>query len=140
MIEIVVTTSNGVNCPAEPIPSGVVRIVCDGTKYRCYFDGDDMPPDPPPDYASEIMSALTNAVQSHLDSTARTRNYDGILSACTYATSTVPRFKAEGQACVNWRDAVWSACYGVVATVQAGQRSVPTPEELIAELPPMVWP
>lgn len=80
------------------------------------------------------------SVQGHLDGKARKRNYDGILSACTYATSTVPKFAAEGQACVAWRDQVWSACYHILDEVQSGARSAPSIAELLAELPEMVWP
>lgn len=97
-----------------------------------------LPADPPT--AADIQSALTDAVQRHLDDTARTHGYDGILSACTYATDTHPPFQAEGQACVSWRGAVWSTCYQLMAEVQAGTRAVPTEAELIALLPAMVWP
>lgn len=90
--------------------------------------------------AEEIQTALTDAIQQHLDSTARAHAYDGILSLCTYATSPSPRFAAEGQAGVEWRDACWTAGYQILAECQAGTRAIPTPEELIAELPAMVWP
>lgn len=83
---------------------------------------------------------MTDAVQRHLDATAKTRNYDGILSLASYATSTNPTFAAEGQAGVAWRDAVWAYCYQALAAVQAQTRAVPTWEELKAELPAMVWP
>jgi hypothetical protein len=90
--------------------------------------------------SQDPTSAYVDAVQAHLDAEARTRNYDGILSACTYATSTVPKFKAEGQACVDWRDAVWSQCYTLLAQVQSGATPPPTVEALVASLPPMAWP
>lgn len=96
--------------------------------------------DPPRPSDSELVYALTAAVQSHLDAEARTRNYDGILSLCTYATSTNATFAAEGQAGVEWRDAVWAACYTTMRAVKDGNRPVPTAIELIAELPAMVWP
>ena len=99
----------------------------------------DPPPSPPPS-PEQIIAALTRAGQMHLDTTARTRNYDGILSLCSYAASTHPTFGAEGLAGVAWRDAVWAACYAILADVQAGQRAVPTEAELLAELPVMVWP
>lgn len=87
-----------------------------------------------------IIDRLTDAVQAHLDATARTRNYDGILSACTYATSSNSQFSAEGQACVQWRDACWSTCYAVMNDVLSGARSAPTADDLLSELPLMVWP
>lgn len=83
---------------------------------------------------------LTSAIQSHLDTTAQERNYDNIMSLCTYATSTNAKFAAEGQAGVEWRDAVWSACYQMLAEVESGTRTVPTEDELIAELPVLTWP
>jgi len=90
--------------------------------------------------AEQIKAQYTVAVQAMLDAEARTHNYDGILSACTYATSTVEKFKAEGQACVNWRDAVWSACYAILAEVEDGTRNQPTVAGLISMLPAMTWP
>lgn len=80
------------------------------------------------------------AVQSMLDAKARERRYDNILSACTYATSTTARFQAEGQACVVWRDAVWTRCYALMEQVQDGSLQQPTIEELLAMLPSMEWP
>jgi len=93
------------------------------------------PPVPPPPPLSEY----TAAVQMHLDNKAKERNYDGILSACTYATSSVPKFAAEGQACVAWRDAVWAACYQILGEVETGQRPVPSIEELVGLLPTVTW-
>lgn len=86
------------------------------------------------------ISVLKSAVQSHLDNTAKERGYDNIMSACTYATSTNPQFAAEGQACVAWRDSVWAYCYNVLSDYNAGIRSEPTAEALLAELPTFSWP
>lgn len=80
------------------------------------------------------------AVQALLDDKAKERKYDGILSLCTYVTSTNPGFAAEGQAGVAWRDASWAKCYEVLTAVGAGTRTQPTVAELLAELPAMAWP
>lgn len=94
-------------------------------------------PEPTPE---DIQKTLTDAIQRHMDIKARERNYDGILSLCTYATSTDPKFQAEGQAGVAWRDAVWAKAYDVMAAVRAGDRAVPAVDELLAELPAFHWP
>ena len=99
------------------------------------------PPEPQPPTPEQIIKAFTDAIQLRLDLFARTRNYDGILSACTYAASTVPRFAADGQYAVQARDATWYAAYRILAEVQAGTRPMPAaPEDIFPELPELVWP
>lgn len=96
---------------------------------------------PPVLTQAQIESQFTAAIQQRLDDFARTRNYDGILSACTYATSAVTKFKAEGQACVNLRDATWAAAYRLLADVQASARPMPTClSDIAADLPALEWP
>jgi len=87
-----------------------------------------------------VIAGITADVQKHLDDFARTRGYDSILSACTYASSLVPKFKAEGQYCVAARDDTWAAGYTLMADVQSGVRTMPTPVELLAALPTLTWP
>lgn len=96
--------------------------------------------DPDPAAPQALQEAVVDAVQLRLDDFARTRAYDGILSACSYAASTVPQFKAEGDYCVQARDAHWSTCYQLLAEVQAGLRAVPTLDEVLAALPALQWP
>lgn len=116
-------------------------VACPDNDIGDFWDGQIFTrPTPPTPTADQIIAALTAAVQAHLDATARTRNYDGILSLCSYAASTSPKFGPEGLAGVAWRDAVWEACYAILADVQAGSRAVPTANELLAALPVMVWP
>lgn len=88
-----------------------------------------------------LVRSITDATQKRLDDFARTRNYDGILSACTYASSTVPMFAAEGQCAVNVRDATWAALYAIMAEVQAGARPMPAGFlDVEPDLPTMTWP
>ena len=88
----------------------------------------------------EQRQMFTDAIQAHLDRFAQTRNYDGIMSAATYATSTVPKFRAEGQYAVQARDLTWAKGYEIMDEVMSGQRPMPTLEEVIAELPELKWP
>ena len=94
----------------------------------------------PEEIQEMTKQSLIQAVQIHLDATARTRGYDGILSAASYATSTNATFRSEGQACVVWRDSVWATCYQIMADVLSGTRPVPTIPEILAELPEIIWP
>lgn len=79
--------------------------------------------------------AVTAAVQSHLDAAAQLRGFDNIFTAATYVGSVIPRFNNDATALRNWRDLCWAYCYQVLADVQAGTRTIPTVEELLAELP-----
>lgn len=91
--------------------------------------------------AEAVKRSIVDAVQQRLDEFARTRNYDSILSACTYATSTVPKFAAEGQYCVEARDATWAALYAILAEVEAGTRTAPSGyADIEQDLPALAWP
>jgi hypothetical protein len=90
-----------------------------------------------------IETAKTNlqdAVQNRLDSFAQTRNYNSMMSCCTYATSTNPKFQQEAQYCVQARDAHWGVCYVVLEQFESGQRTMPTVAELLSLMPPLEWP
>ena len=94
----------------------------------------------PEEKQAAMQKQFTDAIQTRLDEFARTRNYDGILSAATYATSTVLKFYSEGQYAVEARDRTWAAAYVILGDVLAGRRPMPTLEEVIAELPALAWP
>lgn len=91
--------------------------------------------------ATALQKAVVDATQARLDAFAQLRSYDSILSACTYANSTVAKFQAEGQYCVNARDATWAKLYAILADVQAGARTMPRSyADIEPELPALVWP
>jgi hypothetical protein len=82
-----------------------------------------------------VRAQFTDAIQTHLDTGAKALGYDGILSACSYATSKHLPFSVEGQSCVEWRDNVWLYCYTELAKVEAGTRPLPSVDQIISELP-----
>jgi hypothetical protein len=85
---------------------------------------------------AQVVFAFESAVQAHLDTFAATWRYESILSAASYANSTVPSFKAEALALMAWRDQVWAQCYTELAAVQAGTQPMPaSPSAFIATLP-----
>ena len=99
-----------------------------------------LPRRPGPD-PEATQATIVQATQQHLDDFARTRNYDGILSACTYAASAVPRFAAEGRYAVQARDATWAALYALLEDVQTGAHPIPASFDDVAPLlPTLEWP
>lgn len=83
---------------------------------------------------------LISVIQHYLDSKAQERGYDNIISLCTYATSASARFKAEGQAGVEWRDRVWEQGYELLNDFESGKIQRPTESELLSKLPELTWP
>lgn len=91
--------------------------------------------------AAQLQARFTTAIQARLDNWAKERNYDGILSACTYATSSVERFQTEGQLAVDMRDQTWASAYAILDQVLAGNRPMPASlADIEADLPALEWP
>lgn len=95
----------------------------------------------------QVQAEVVAGTQQRLDTFAQTRNYDGILSACAYASSTVPTFAAEGTYCLGARDATWAALYALMAQVQAGNWPIPGAGQMPTgyadiepSLPALEWP
>lgn len=94
-----------------------------------------------------LRRVFVDAAQAHMDRVVGARRVFGepdgrlaLLSCCTYATSAHPLYGPDGRAAVQWRDAVWQRCEEISAAVEAGEMLVPTIDEFVAMLPPMVWP
>lgn len=59
-------------------------------------------------YLLAVRAEIANVIQTRLDQFARTRQYDNIMAACSYANSTVPKFAEEGAYAALIRDQYWS--------------------------------
>ena len=92
--------------------------------------------------AAFLLDSITSAIQNALDDFARTRGYDDIRSACTYALSADAAFRAEGEYCMALRDATWREAWNLLDEVKAGVRAIPSEAEVMALLPvgSAVWP
>ena len=89
----------------------------------------------------DVQALIVTATQQRLDDFAKTRNYDGILSACTYAPSLIDRFRLDGVYCVGARDNTWAALYAFMGEVQAGTKPMPTSfADVEPLLPVLSWP
>lgn len=90
--------------------------------------------------AEEIQKRLTDGVQNWMDSKVHERNYDNVHTCVgTYLYSPIEKFRLEAEAVRDWVSYVWSTCYEILAQVEAGERDIPTLEEVISELPILVW-
>ena len=129
--------------PARPIlhPSLMAQIrddAPDDVEQGWTFDGVRYaPPLPPPPLNARDYAA---AVQARLDMTAQERDYDNILSACSYVGSAVEHFAREAEALKTWRDSAWAACYAALDNIDAGRAPRPTLAEFVAALPSFSWP
>ncbi|EKJ97198.1 hypothetical protein C241_02829 [Bradyrhizobium lupini HPC(L)] len=81
-----------------------------------------------------------NAIQNLVDETAREKQFRDGVTLASYIGSTIPKWAAEAQAFVAWRDNVWRYSYGELAKVQAGQRQQPTVDQFLTEIAPIAWP
>ncbi len=97
-------------------------------------------PIPPEEIAATIKRQVADAVQRHLDAAVSERNYSSAAAAVSYVGDPNPQWDAEGRAVLAWRSAVWMACFAALDAVLAGERPPLTPDEMVAELPPLVWP
>lgn len=90
--------------------------------------------------AKPPVSAYQTAVQSLIDETAVSKQFNDGVSLASYKESTVPEWAAQASSFIAWRDQVWAYCYSEMAKIQTGQRPQPTVAEIIGELPVITWP
>lgn len=95
---------------------------------------------------SIALIVFSTAAQDYLDKEAFARGYgdpDGknaILSLCSYASGSDSKFGIEGRVGLAWREEVWAKCFEILAKVKSGERTIPTLDEFLEELPKPQWP
>lgn len=129
----------------ENIPESAIEIseddwleLASNAGSRKWLDGEVVVVDPIAAPAS--ITDYENAIQNLVDSTAREKQFRDGVTLASYIGSTIPKWAAEAQAFVAWRDNVWFYAYGELAKVQAGQRQQPTVEQFLTEITPIAWP
>ena len=102
----------------------------------------------PEQYATNLSilkEDITNKVQERLDNFAKEKGYGDsitspIVSACSYAASTHPKYGVEGRYCLLKREETWDKLYEILADVEANTRTVPRSfNEIVLELPILNW-
>ena len=129
----VIRVKDGACIPSDPLNA-------DRKDYETWVSKGNSPQPDDGETPEQLFLRLQGVVQKRLDEWAGERGYESILSLCTYATSTVPRFQIEGQRGVEVRDTCWQFGYSLLAQVEAGQAPIPSEDELLQMLPPMEWP
>lgn len=79
-------------------------------------------------------------IEELMEQTAQAKGYKSADRCMNYGNSTNNSWKAEADAFVAWRDDMFATCYQIMGEAEAGARDVPTVQELLDELPEMVWP
>lgn len=83
---------------------------------------------------------LKAAINKRLDDFAKTRDYDNIMTACSYFNSTDATYAAEAQTCIQARDQTWQKYYEIIAEIEAGSRPlVVSYDDIETELPVLSW-
>lgn len=131
---LVIRTTDGSYIPADPENT-------DWQTYQQWLADGNTPDAAPAPTITQLIAANTSALQAEMDRQAAEKNYDNIVSACSYAAQPVGApFQAEGAAFLAWRSDVWVRAYATLAQVQAGTATMPTPQEAVAQMPPLVLP
>ena len=88
-----------------------------------------------------LMEAYTKefekAVQAHINSVVKTKDYDNENSIAKYLVDTNP-FYEECKAISVWIGNVWIKAHEIQREVVEGTRAMPTVDEVIVELPVLV--
>ncbi len=86
-----------------------------------------------------LYSIIRDNVQLMLDRKAQEKNYDNGFALSTYANSTIPSFKEEAKKYIEWRDQCWTVCYGLLDKYQSGEIERPTVDDVMNQMPTLVW-
>lgn len=88
----------------------------------------------------EHYRAIREAAWNWMTGYVKLRRYDSIESCCSYANSTVPRYKAEALAMIRWRDAVNVRLEGLVVNPPAGLETWEQVKALLPQPEEFQWP
>jgi hypothetical protein len=90
--------------------------------------------DPPPPTPEEIQRQIAAAIDAHVEAQALSLQYNSAAHLVGYVASTVSHWRAEAEAFVSWRDAVWMAAITEQAeAMETG--NVPSVDDVIEALP-----
>lgn len=118
-------------------------------QFIAYWDVDVLGPQPTEqDVLDQMPIVHLQYVQNQVEDNIRTlienkpleRGYDNLMTLTSYTTSSNPQWKAEADAFIAWRDAVFAYAYQMLADVQAQLIPTPSLEDFMAGVPALTWP
>lgn len=96
-------------------------------------DGEVLAESIPPELLEPLPAdVVRERITRWLDSVVQAKGYDNIVSCASYASSSDDTFRAEAQAAIAWRDAVYRRGYEILADIPEG---VTTPDAVMDLLP-----
>jgi len=126
------------------------------SKDGSYYEGDkqygdiDVPKRPSPNHIwqdewvlvpptpEQLLKSIEQAIEKHMDEVAQSKRYDNRDSCRLYAGYVNP-FQADALAFGQWVAQCWLVSNQAQADIMNGLRTIPTPEEAVAELPNHPW-
>lgn len=116
-------------------------VACDNSVQVGYtYDGTSFAaPSEPQKTEMQLFEEYKTAIEEVLNSKAKEKMYQSATSIATYTASTNPVWKAEADAFVAWRDAVYVYGLNILSQVQSGGEE-PSIPDMIAGMPTLTWP
>lgn len=104
--------------------------LADAAAFAAWWTAQGFPP-PSSEPPTPALSEYAAAVQAHLDAAARSRDFDDIVSACSYAAGQ-NAFQADGLKFLTWRSQVWTFVYAMRDQAASSPGPMPTVEQFTA--------
>ena len=114
------------------------RLEFDGTKVTGEWDVVAFSDAEKMEYLKQQRAILKSFLDRYMDAQVAPKDYDSVLTACTWITSTIPEWAADAKAASDFRQACFLAAYQIEADVLAGKRPVPNETQFQAEMP-VLW-
>lgn len=87
-----------------------------------------------------FAETIRQAVDAHVEATAKSKGYNGAAHLASYAASSVAAWADEAAAFIAWRDSAWLTVFDKLELVSDGLESPPAnAAAMIDELPTIVW-
>lgn len=91
------------------------------------------------EHAHIALSQIEREMEKYMDDVAKTDKWDNRWT-CVARAGYVNPYQTKAVAFGQWMDACWVIAIQAADDIMNGLRTIPTPEDAIAELPQMVWP